>query len=164
MLSDTNLQHTSPQHDVKLLESAGVPWYFSRGHEFDSRCGRRAVINPYAGDGQELLSALMCAYYPQLVRTEEDVDPYRTYLQGLNNALRHRAIMDMGWRGQFTVLGGVLIGFELDSSWVESRAVAVAVVTAPGKAVVADGGGVGGEEVVDVHTDDGAESAEEMAE
>ena len=23
-----------PQHDVKLLERAEVPWYFSRGHEF----------------------------------------------------------------------------------------------------------------------------------
>ena len=29
-----------PQHDVELLESAGVPWYFSRGREFDSHCGR----------------------------------------------------------------------------------------------------------------------------
>ena len=29
-----------PQHDVKLLERAEVPWYFSRGHEFDSHCGR----------------------------------------------------------------------------------------------------------------------------
>ena len=30
----------SPQHDVKLLERAEVPWYFSRGHEFDSHCRR----------------------------------------------------------------------------------------------------------------------------
>ena len=30
-----------PQHDVvKLLERAEGPWYFSRGHEFDSHCGR----------------------------------------------------------------------------------------------------------------------------
>ena len=28
------------QHDVKLLERADIPWYFSRGHEFDSHCGR----------------------------------------------------------------------------------------------------------------------------
>ena len=28
-------QDTSPQHDVKLLERAEVPWYFSRGHEFE---------------------------------------------------------------------------------------------------------------------------------
>ena len=32
-----------PQHDVKLLERAGVPWYFSRGHEFGSHCGRNLV-------------------------------------------------------------------------------------------------------------------------
>ena len=32
--------YRTPQHDVKLLERAEVPWYFSRGHEFDSRCGR----------------------------------------------------------------------------------------------------------------------------
>ena len=31
---------TGPQHDVKLLQRAEVPWYFSRGHEFDSHCGR----------------------------------------------------------------------------------------------------------------------------
>ena len=29
-----------PQHDVNLLERAEVPWYFSRGHELDSHCGR----------------------------------------------------------------------------------------------------------------------------
>ena len=27
------------QHDVQLIESAGVPWYFSRGYEIDSHCG-----------------------------------------------------------------------------------------------------------------------------
>ena len=30
----------SPQHDIELLEGAKVPWYCSRGHEFDSHCGR----------------------------------------------------------------------------------------------------------------------------
>ena len=33
-------QLSSPQHDVKLLERAEVPWYFFRGHEFDSHCGK----------------------------------------------------------------------------------------------------------------------------
>ena len=32
--------NSSPQHDVKLLKRAEVPWYFSRGYEFDSHCGR----------------------------------------------------------------------------------------------------------------------------